>query len=363
MATSSTTKGPSTNSGQAATMAELMAKQSVTPVTFQKGDTVTGTVTRFNKKEILVDLSAKGEALVVEKDPRLMQALKHYVKEGDKVEATIITAESESGQAIVSLRKFVDNLMWKEVEKLKKSQELVEVTVNESTRGGLVVSSDTGMSGFIPNSHTVGQNLTIGSKVKVSVADYNRDDRKVIFSQKSTLPLEEFEKAAKQLKKGEKVKATIVNGTNFGYFVTVSVNGQELEGLIHISELAWEKVEDIAGLYQVGDEVEAVILGVDKDSRRVDLSVKRLTQDPFEKIKEQYPLDTKVTGRVTKIEDGNVYLTLDDGVEALMKKEKVPANTTYTTDQTVSATVTSHDSRRRRLEVVPVLLEKPLMYR
>lgn len=361
MATTSSNKG-------ATSMAELMARQSAAPVTFQKGDSVKGTVTRLSKKEILVDLSAKGEAIVVEKDQRLMRSLKHFVKEGDTVEATIISVESESGQPIVSLRKFVDNLMWEAVEALKKSQEQIEVTVTESTRGGYVVTSEEGFSGFIPNSHTSGQSLSVGDHVKVSVADYNKDDRKIIFSQKSTLPLEEFEKVTKQLKKGEKVTATVTNGTNFGYFVTfsVTVDGKEqpLEGLIHISELSWDKVEDISGLYKGGEKLEAVVVGVDKDSRRVDLSIKRLSADPFEKLKEQFPVDKKVQGTVTKVEDGNVYLSLDEeGTEGLIKKEKVPPTATYAVGSTISATVASHDARRRRIELVPVLLEKPLMYR
>ena len=156
---------------------------------------------------------------------------------------------------------------------------------------------------------------------------------------------------------------TVVNGTTFGYFVTVPVDDKEVEGLIHISELSWDKVEEIAGMYKPGEKLEAVVLGFDKDSRRIDLSIKRLTADPFEQIKEKYPVDTKVQGTVAKLEDGNVHLELEGGVAGIIKKEKVPPTTTYEVGSSVNATVSSHDARRRRIELVPVLLEKPLMYR
>ena len=116
-------------------------------------------------------------------------------------------------------------------------------------------------------------------------------------------------------------------------------------------------------LYKQGDEVEAVVIGTDKDARRIDLSLKRLTADPFEKMKEQYPLEKQVSATVTKTEDGNVYLTIGDDVEGIIKKEKVPPTTAYAAGQIVTATVTSHDQRRRRIELTPVLKEKPLMYR
>ncbi len=213
----------------------------------------------------------------------------------------------------------------------------------------------------------MGETPAPGERLKVFIADYNQDDHKIIFSQKNSLSVEDFEKISKELKKGERVKVTITNGTNFGYFVSFPVKIEkksiDLEGLIHISELSWGKVDDISELYQSGDEVEAVVLGFDRDSRRVDFSLKRLSKDPFEEIKEKYPLEKKIEGVIARIEDGNIYLTLEEGLEGLIKKEKISPTANYSVGSTISATVTNHDSRRRRIELVPVLLEKPLMYR
>ncbi len=357
-------------SSKATSMADLMAKHSTSIVSFKKGDTVKGKITKISKNEILVDLHAKGEALIIEKDPRLMRQLLNSISVGLDVEATVISPESESGQPIVSLRRFLDTKMWDIVEGLKKSQEQFNATVLEVTKGGYVLVSESGLNGFLPNSHvsfSSTQSLTNGKTVKVSVADYNKEDQKIIFSQKTTLPQEDFEKLTKILKSGDKVNGTISHIANFGLFITLHPFKDALEktvdGLIHISEIAWERTEDIASLYTVGADIEASVIGFDRDSRRVDLSLKRMTVDPFEKRKVLYPLEKKVTGSVARVEDGNVFVVFSDETEGMIKKEKVPPATVYEVGQNITATVSGHDVRRRRLELTPVLLEKPLMYR
>lgn len=356
----------STSSNQATSMAELMARQSSKPVVaLKKGDTIKGKLSFVGKREMLVDIQAKGQAIVLERDPHMLHNIKAFLKEGQEVEVTILSPESESGQPVVSLRRFVHDLVWKKLEDLKKSQEKVEVTINEITKGGFVVSTKDGLNGFLPNSHTNTSqgSLNTGKTISVSIADLNREDNKIIFSQKTTMTLDEFNALLVNFKPGTRVKGEISSNTTFGYFVLLKAGDKTLDGLIHISEVAWERSEEALSLYKPGDEVEAIVIGADRDARRIDLSLKRLSADPFEKMKEKYPLEKQVSGEVTKTEDGNVYLNLGDGVEGMIKKEKVPPTTTYEVGQTVTATVTSHDQRRRRIELTPVLKEKPLMYR
>jgi ribosomal protein S1 len=360
----------SNSSTGAVSMADLMAKSSAVPiVSFKKGDIVSGTISKLSKKEILVDLSAKGQAVVLEKEPRLMRNLLASLAVGDKVEVSILNPESDLGQPVVSLRRFMDNITWKRIDELKKSQEKIDVTITEVTKGGYVIVTSDGMNGFLPNSHTNSSQgtLTVGKNVPVSVADINREDRKIIVSQKSSLTDAQFASIMASLKKGAKVKATVSNVTTFGFFVTLAPDASKpdelIDGLVHISELAWTKVDDISTMYKVGDSIDVVVAGFDKDARRIDLSVKRLTEDPFEKLKENYPVDKKVSGKVVRTEDGSVIVDLGDGVEGIIKKEKVPAGTSYEQGKAIDVTVVAHDSRRRRLELTPVLKEKPLMYR
>jgi len=137
--------------------------------------------------------------------------------------------------------------------------------------------------------------------------------------------------------------------------------------LVHISEVSWSKVEDLTQLFTTGQKVEAVVVGVDADAKRLDLSFKRLTMDPFAKISEAFPVDKKVSGSVKGIDESGVTVDLGEvegqSVEGLIKREKISPNTTYEVGQKVNVTVSQIDTRKRKILLTPVLLEKPLMYR
>lgn len=362
-------KSASENSARASSvMGQLLAKHKNLFVTLKKGESVKGKITKLSTHEILVDTGAKTEALVLEKDKRILRSILSMFKVGDTVDVNVLNPESETGQPIVSLRRYLGDLAWTKLEALQKSKEQIDALVAESAKAGYLVNTDFGVSGFLPQSHTAlasQQELTPGAKIKVSVLELNRKDNKIIFSQKTSLSEEEFTAITKALAVGQKVTATIVNVTPFGLFVSFPLPKAEktIEGFIHISEASWEKVEDLAGLYQSGQQIEAVITRFDAETRRVNLSIKRLTADPFEDLMAKFPVDKKVSGTVSKVDSTGVLLTLGDEIEGLIKKEKIPPTTTYTVGQTVTAIVSEHDKRRHRITLVPVLLEKPIGYR
>lgn len=357
-------------------MAELMATHTTSLQTLQKGQQVRGKITKVTSSEITMDINAKTEAVVMEKDRRLLKQLLHAIKEGDVVDATVIYPESEMGYPVVSLRRFIDDQVWKMLEAMQKNGEKVEVLVTEATKGGFLVETDNGISGFLPNSHVSSAKQhaaeLVGHKIKVSIVELSRDNRKVVFSQKGILAPEDFKHIMEQYKPGTHVKGVVSGITSFGLFVSLpagSKDGEQqyIDGLIHISEVSWEKVEDLSERFAMGDEVEAVILGADKDSKRIDLSLKRLTKDPFAGIIEAFPVDKKVSGVVTEITEQGAFFDLgeigDVTVEGMMKKDKIPPTTTYEVGQTVKATVMGVDAKKRKVMLTPVLLEKPLMYR
>lgn len=362
----------SSNKPQSA-MARLLATHKDAFVTLKKGETIKAKLTKLTSSEILVDAGAKTEALVLEKDKRILRTILSMFKVGEVVEVNILNPESENGQPIVSLRRFLGNLAWNKLEELQKSKEQIEVTVSDVAKAGYLVNTDFGVAGFLPQSHATSsqQDLTANARLKVTVLELNRKDNKVIFSQKTALTEEEFGKARKQFKSGDKVNVTISNVTPFGLFVSLKLSKSEndaagsevIEGFIHISEIAWEKVDDLASLYTAGQKIDAVIIRFDTEARKINLSVKRLTKDPFEELMVEYPVDKKVTGIVTKVEDGGVTLELTETLEGFIKKEKIPPNTTFTVGQKVNVTVSEHDKKRHRIVLVPVLLEKPLGYR
>jgi small subunit ribosomal protein S1 len=354
-------------SSKSTTMAELLASHKTSFVKVNKGEILSAVVTKLTSSEILVDIGAKTEAVVLEKDKRIMRSLLSSIKLGDKVTVAVLNPESDYGNPVVSLRRFNDERVWKQLDALQKSKEPMEAMVDESTKGGFLVSTKDGLSGFLPNSQTVflenSQDL-VGKTINVAVIEINRVARKIIFSQKATVGSEDFEKAVKDLKIGQKIEATISNVAPFGIFLSVQLPDKKVvEGFVHISEVSWERTITIPETFKAGEKLEAEILNFDKDSQRVNLSIKKLIKDPFEEKLKSYTVDQKISGSVVKILSNGILINVGEGIEGFIKKDKIPANISYNEGSPVNATVVEVDTRRHRLILVPVLTEKPLMYR
>lgn len=352
-------------------MADLMKSVKTPFVRLKKGENLEGTITKITPSEILVDIGAKTEAQVLEKDRSNMRTLLSLLKAGDKVTVSVLNPESDFGNPVVSLRRFLDQRLWGKVEKISESKQPQEVTINEETRGGYVVSTD-GISGFLPNSHVMGS-LKVGDKTKATLLEFDKLHHKIIFSQKKSVDSESFAKAAKNIKIGQKITSTISSIAPFGIFVSVQVgdpstdSGQAfVEGFIHISEISWEKIEKIPEDFAVGDKgdkVEGVVLGFDKKSSRVNLSIKRLTENPFKEKLKKYTADKKVKGTVSRVLSSGVEIELEDDVVGFIKKEKIPVETSFEKGQEISATVVSVDEKNHRILLVPYLTKKTIGYR
>lgn len=373
--TSSSKSVRTTQDKPATSMAELMARHGDKLNTFTKGQEVEGVVTVLTSSDIFIRVANKTDLLVMEKDRKLHKQLLSMLKVGDRVKAVVLYPESDSGYPMVTLRNFMEQKTWDYLENEAKKAEKLQVTVTDTTRGGLVVETDNGVSGFLPNSHMSANQKPdelLGQKITVHIAELQKDTKKVVFSQKGSLSADDFKKLAHQYKSGTKVTGTVSGITTFGIFVSLpftTSDGEKItvDGLVHISEVSWEKVGDLHELFISGQEVEAVVIGSDPRSKRIDLSIKRLSADPFQAILEAFPAEKKVSGTVSEMTDLGVVLDLGEvdgvAVEGLIKKDKIPAATTYEKGQKVSATVVAVDSRKRKVMLTPVLMEKPLMYR
>lgn len=363
----------SKSSGQASSMADLMRSVKSPFLSLKKGDAVKGRITKLSPSEILLDINAKTEAVVLEKDKRLLRMILSHVKVGDEVTVSVLNPESDMGNPVVSLRRFLDDLLWKDLEDKSKNHSSLSATVTDVTRGGYLVDLKGGLSGFLPNSQTTivhdGQATdVVGKTIDVYVLDLSRKTRKIIFSQRPVVSKEEFEKTIKKLSVGQKVSGVVTSITTFGVFVSVALEGTTIDGLIHISEISWEKVEDVEKHFVQGQTVEATIIGFDKEAKRADLSIKRLTVDPFEKIGKAFSVDQKVSGTVARITATGVVVDLQapeggEVVEGFIRKEKIPPTVSYEPGKQVTATVSQIDTRRHRIILIPVLLGKPIGYR
>ncbi len=360
----------STSSGSSS-MAELMATHKSPFVTLHKGEIIEGTITKLSSSEVLVNINAKAEAVVLEKDKRILNTILSSLSIGDKVNVQILNPESDMGNPVVSLRRFLDSKLWDKLEDLVKDKKVIDIVITEAIKGGLLVTGD-GISGFLPNSQLSfasyakldgsSQNL-VGNKIKAIVLEVDKATNKIIFSQSHVVNQEDFEKEIKGLKIGQKATTLVTNVTPYGIFVSVPQGDRVVDGFMHISEISWERVSDTSSLYNTGDSVEAVITGFDKEARRVNLSVKKLKIDPFDEKIKSFAIDKKLSAKVTKILSTGVLLDLGDEIEGFIRKEKIPPSVSYKMGDLVDATVSKIDPKRRRVEVVPVLLEKPIGYR
>lgn len=349
-------------------MAELMASQKSAPVTFHKGDIVEGIVTKITSGEIRVDINAKAEAVVLEKDKKILSSLLASIKLGDTVSVQILNIESEMGYPVVSLRRFLNNKLWGKIADLQRSKTVVEVTVNDSIKGGLLVSTNDGVSGFLPNSQisfakSHDESPPIGSKIKAIIIEAERNTSKIIFSQSQSVTSADFIISAKKLKSGTRVSTTITNVTPYGLFVSIPQDGEAVDGFIHVSEISWDRVMDINSQFSSGDALDAQVTGFDQEARRVNLSIKKLEADPFDEKVKDFPVDKKITGTIREVRPHGTVVDLGNGLQGSIKKDKIPPTMSFKVGDSIEMIVSSVDTKRRRIELTPVLKEKPLTYR
>ncbi len=345
-----------------------MAKTSSSIKSFKKGEVAEGIITKLTKSEILIDIGAKTEAQVLEKDRGILNLLLSNLKTGDRVSVSILNPESDQGNPVVSLRRFIDDRQWKDIERLQKENKVTDVLINGITKGGFLVTEDSGISGFLPNSQAnllENPQSLVGKKIKASIFEINRQSRKIIFSQKAAIKDSDFSKNAASVRVGQEVDAEVTSITPFGIFVSVKNLPQDLgiEGFIHLSELSWDKIETAENFFKLGENIKAQIIEIDKNAKRINLSVKRLTKDPFEVLSQNFKIDSKVRGTIKQKSSIGLVVNLEEGIDGFIKKEKIPPGSNYSVGEMIDTTVSEIDIKRRRIVLVPVLKEKPIGYR
>jgi small subunit ribosomal protein S1 len=305
------------------TMDELLAKEGESIKQAVTGDTVDGVVLSVKKHEILIDLGAKGVGLV----PRREASYARNLEVGQEVNASVIESEMEDGYVLLSLRKAVKDKGWDEIQSKLDAAEIVEVVPCDANRGGLLVEYE-GIRGFLPVSQLSAEhyprvgsadkdeilqrlNSLVGKKIKVRILDANKKDNKLIFSEKEAIK-DGLAARFAELKVGDVVKGMVTGVVDFGVFVNVD----GIEGLIHISEISWERVNNPADYVKVGDEIEAKIIAIDKE--RLSLSMKQLTEDPWLSEIEKLKKGSKVEGTVTRITPFGAFVQISPAVEALV---------------------------------------------
>lgn len=287
------------------------------------GETITGVVLNVKKHEVLVDLGAQGVGLV----PRREVGFGRTLTAGDEVTASIVDSELDNGYSLLSLRKAAKDRGWEEVIAKADAGEIIDITPYDANRGGLLVEYE-GVRGFLPVSQLSAEhyprvgssdkdeilqrlNVLIGKEMKVRILDADRRANKLIFSEKEAIK-DGLAERFQSLKVGDTVKGVATGVVDFGVFVNVD----GIEGLVHISEISWERVNNPSDYVKVGDQLEAKIISIDKD--RLSLSMKQLKKDPWLDEVEAMKPGTKVEGTVTRITPFGAFVQLSPAVEALV---------------------------------------------
>jgi small subunit ribosomal protein S1 len=354
-------------------MEELLAEQPGDIPSLKHGDVVEGKIVRIDKDEMLVDVGAKSEGVVSNRELYGRNAESQPdLNVGDTVLVYVLQPESSDGHAVLSLRRAGLERKWRSMQDQFDEGEIIEAPVIDHNKGGLIV--DCGIRGFVPISQIVdfprrpqndqprdaAQEIAeklqpyVGRKLRLKILEVNRKANRLILSEKVALyevRREKRDELFSSLETGQKVKGTVRSIAPFGIFVDLG----GIDGLVHKSELSWNKVNNPEGAYEVWNEVEAEVIDINHERGRISLSIRRLLPDPWQSTVADLKVGDVVDGTVTKIVNFGAFVRVKDGLEGLIHIRELshqrvahPGDVVHE-GQTLKLKIISLDSERHRL--------------
>ncbi len=324
-----------------------------------EGEIVPGRVIGITANSVIVDVGYKSEGLVpidefMDRDGSLQ------VKEGDEVDVLLEKTEDLEGHVLLSFTKAQRMRRWTEVEKAYKDGRVIKGRVTDRIKGGLTV--DVGLRAFLPGSLVdikPVKNLESlrGQELEFKVISLDRRRNNIVLSRKAVLETELVKKKAetlKRLEEGARLKGVVKNITDYGVFIDLG----GIDGLLHITDISWGRVNHPSEHFTVGDEVEVVVLKFDPETERVSLGYKQKSDDPWTLVDKKYPIGSRVKGRVVSLVDYGAFVEIEEGVEGLIhvsemswtKKVVNPAKILEVGDE-VEAIVSELDMDQRRISL------------
>ncbi|MBI2612032.1 30S ribosomal protein S1 [Candidatus Gottesmanbacteria bacterium] len=359
-------KSTSKSSKEPQTMDELLAQAGGLAISVKRGDTVEGKVVSISPNEILVDIGKKSFGVIAEWELEQVKDFAATLKVGDKIVAQVTNPENDMGYTVLSLRQASSQKRWEVLLEKKEKGEDIDVTGIDSTKGGLLVDWQ-GLRGFIPStqfdsSYSSNPSSLIGKTIKVKILEVDKGMNRLVLSQKAQalgMTPQALKDALSKIKPEDVLKGTISGVAPFGIFVDID----GIEGLVHISEIAWEKVANPSSLYKVGETVEVMVLEVNEKDGKLNLSIKRLLPDPWKNILDRYPPETNVAGKVTRIAPYGAFVQLEPGIEGLIHISKLTQDDMPKEGDEISCVIESIDEVKRKISLTFIPKEKPVGYR
>jgi small subunit ribosomal protein S1 len=316
---------------------ELLANVEL-PKTYNKGEVIEGVVIEQKPGELVVNVNARAEGVVTGRELRL-DGKKFEKGTGEKVLLFVVRPENKEGQVELSVRQTGDELKWHELTDAKANDKSIKVRVIEANTGGVIVEIGGGLRGFVPSSQLKNSRIytdlvydnkddatkklqsklaeMIEEELEVKVMEINRDQNRVILSEKlvySEADVQQRTETLKSLKVGDMLEGKVTGIAPFGLFV----NANGLEGLVHLSEISWDKVTNPANFFKVEDVVKVQVIGLNDGGKRVAYSIKRLQSDPWKDIVGKYAVGQIVEGKVSSIADYGAFVKIEDGLNGLI---------------------------------------------
>ena len=296
--------------------AEMASLYEKTLGNIAEGEILKGKVVKVSNTDVLIDIGFKSEGAVHIKE----FDNKSEIKIGDEVNVLVEKMEDQRGCIILSKWKADQLEGWEQVTRSFEKGEIIEGTVGKQIKGGFNV--DIGVEAFLPSSQvqsrsSAGFNRLIGQKLPLKIISLNRAQRNIIVSHR--MVKEETEKEVRdklltELEIGQVRRGKIRGITNFGAFVDLG----GLDGLLHITDMSWDRISHPSEMVAIGDEVEVIVLSFDKEKKRVSLGLKQKTEDPWDKIEEKYPIGSTAKGKVVNITPYGSFIKLEEGIEGLL---------------------------------------------
>lgn len=313
----------------------------VPPKTFDKKQIVEGTVISIKSGEMLVDVGGRTEGVVSGRELKL-EGEKLDKKPGDKVLVYVIKPTNEQGQIELSIRRTGTARKWHELDDAQTNDKIVKVTVLEANTGGVIVEIGGGLRGFVPTSQLDNKRIyprgeyvsyeskedakkqmqnklaeLIGEVLEVMVIEIDKEKNRVILSEKlvgSQADMELREETLSTLTVGDNLEGEVTGIAPFGLFV----NAQGIEGLVHLSEISWDKVTNPADFYKPGDVVKVQVIDIQDKGKRIAFSIKRLQEDPWDEIIKNYKIGQIIEGEITKVVDYGAFVRIEEGLNGLI---------------------------------------------
>jgi len=353
-------------------MDDLLKKYGSEVKNYSRGDRVEGIILEITPKRVVVDIGGKCEGLIAEKSYKEAESVIKTLKVGDKISASIIVTETPEGFCVLSMRKTVRDAIWKKIEESLSKHTPISVEGKMTNAAGVMVNIS-GLTGFVPKSQlgfevAKSPNLLVGKRFKAVVIDADRTGNKIVLSEKEVSEKEELgyiRDAIGKIKEGDEFEGEVGGIYDFGCFVKIASGkgktSTELEGLVHISELSWDKVSKPSDVVSAGEKVKVKVIG--KTSGKLAFSIKQAQDDPWKDVAKKYKKDIKIKGKVTKLSDFGIFVALEPGIEGLIHITKIPPEKKFAKGDEINVYVEEVDEKKRKISLGLVLTAKPVGYK